>query len=680
MSSAPIAEPVRRVDVPPHAPHESLVQREWLVTNGLGGYASGTLGGAPTRRYHGLLVAALPNPAGRAMMLNYLGEQLRRRDGSRVDLGWAAPTFSTGATLPLIAFALELGLPVWTFSDGKLTVERRVFLAYRYNTTVIAYRLLAGEPVRIELRPALQFRGHDDPVSTALPEAYALQAFGPRIEVLAPAPYPSLRLHVDAPRSSFVVEPRQTPDLAYAIEASRGYEARGQLYSPGRFRAELTTTVGVALVASTEEWPTIAILSPGEILAAETERRHRLIASAVPRARTGALAELVLAADQFVFRPVGRRADHVRARAAGDEACSVIAGYHWFTDWGRDTMISLEGLTLITGRFAEAGAILRTFAHHVHDGLVPNLFPEGESQGRYHTADATLWFFHAIDRYLRATSDQITLQQLLPILRTIIDAHLRGTSFGIGVDPADGLLRQGAPGYQLTWMDAKCGDWVVTPRRGKAVEINALWYNALCLMTGWLQRAGDAPAAAAMAGHAEAARASFAHRFWNPATGYLFDVVDGEQGDDPACRPNQLFALSLPNPILDPSRWAAVLAAVEQQLVTPFGLRSLSPRDPAFKPSYDGDLRSRDAAYHQGTVWSWLVGAYVDARLRVRPDDVAGARACLDGLIDHLGEACIGEISEVFDANPPFLPRGCIAQAWGVAELLRALVMTGGSA
>ena len=251
MSITTLPEPVRRVDVPPHAPPETLVSREWLVTNGLGGYASGTLGGTPTRRYHGLLVAALPNPAGRAMMLNYLGEQLRRRDGSRADLGWAAPTFATGATLPLVAFRLELGLPVWTFSDGKHTLERRVFLAYRYNTTVVTYRLLAGEPVRLELRPALQFRGHDDPVSTVLPEAYALQAVGPRIEVLAPEPYPSLRLHLDGPRNSFVIEPRQTPDLAYAIEASRGYEARGQLYSPGRFRAELSATAGVALVGAT---------------------------------------------------------------------------------------------------------------------------------------------------------------------------------------------------------------------------------------------------------------------------------------------------------------------------------------------------------------------------------------------------------------------------------------------
>jgi predicted glycogen debranching enzyme len=666
----------RAIEVPPRAAPETLSTREWLVTNGLGGYASGTVGGIPTRRYHGILIAALPNPAGRVMMLNYLGEQIRFADQVRVDLGWAEPSFAAGASLPLTGFRLELGLPVWTFASARITIERRLVIAYRYNTVIVMYRLIAGEPVRLELRPALHVRGHDEPLSRALPDAYELRALGARIEVSTPEPYPGLRFHIEAPRTSFVIEPQRTLYHAYTIEEARGYAARGQLYSPGRFRTHLTAA-GVAFVASTESWETIMTLSANDVFVAETQRRHRLIASAVPRARQGAAAELVLAADQFIFRPVGRRADHVHARASGDETCSVIAGYHWFTDWGRDTMISLEGLTLVTGRIAEAGSILRTFAHHVRDGLVPNMFPEGESQGLYHTADATLWFFHAIDRYLRASNDETTLVQLLPVLRMIIDRHLAGTLFGIGVDPADGLLRQGAPGYQLTWMDARCGDWVVTPRRGKAVEINALWYNALCLMASWLERAGDATTAARLAAHAELAKASFARRFWNPATGHLFDVVDGEHGDDPACRPNQIFALSLPNPILDQARWAAVLQAVEQQLVTPYGLRSLAPIDPAFKPTYDGDLRNRDAAYHQGTVWSWLVGAYIDARLRVRPDDIAGARACLEPLIGHLGEACIGSISEIFDAIAPFTARGCIAQAWGVAELLRALVITG---
>jgi predicted glycogen debranching enzyme len=366
----------------------------------------------------------------------------------------------------------------------------------------------------------------------------------------------------------------------------------------------------------------------------------------------------------------------VRARIAGHEAWTVIAGYHWFTDWGRDTMISLEGLTLATGRIAEAGAILRMFAHHIRDGLVPNMFPEGANEGLYHTADATLWFFHAIDRYVRASGDLRLRNQLLPALVEIIDHHQRGTRFGIQVDPRDGLLAQGAPGYQLTWMDAKAGDWVVTPRRGKAVEINALWYNALRLMQYWLADAGDAAGAERMQAAAERCFAAFNRRFWDPERGQLFDVVDGEHGDDPACRPNQLFAISLPHPVLAPAFHRAVVETVARELVTPLGLRSLSPRHPDFKPNYHGDLVTRDAAYHQGTVWSWLIGPYIDAVLRVFPDGHRMARQALDGLIGHLGENCIGYVSEVFDAQAPFTPGGCVAQAWGVAELLRCLLVT----
>jgi predicted glycogen debranching enzyme len=462
----------------------------------------------------------------------------------------------------------------------------------------------------------------------------------------------------------------------YSTEASRGYEARGRLFSPGRFRAELVSGGSVSLFVSTESWDTILTMNCEETVAAERERRRRLLDAAVATARTGPAAELVLAADQFVIKPAGRREDHIRARAAGDEAWTVIAGYHWFTDWGRDTMISLEGLTLATGRTHQAGSILRMFAQHVRDGLVPNMFPEGENEGLYHTADATMWFFHALDRYLCTSGDHRTLMQLLPILRDIVDHHLKGTRFGIRVDPDDGLLHQGAQGYQLTWMDAKVGDWVVTPRRGKAVEINALWYNALRLMTDWCSRTGDTDAARQMNEAAERAYTSFNRRFWNESTGYLFDVVDGEHGNDPACRPNQLFAISLTNPVLDPKRWKPVLDVVTRDLLTPVGLRSLAPYHPDFKPTYHGDLLTRDAAYHQGTVWSWLIGPYVDAYLRVHPGDNAGARRALDGLVAHLGDACIGTISEVFDAEAPFTAGGCAAQAWGVAELLRCLIRT----
>ena len=677
------ADPVRHVAVPPAGPDEVLYRREWLVCNGLGGYASGTIGGAPTRRYHGYLIAALPNPAGRVMMLNSLTERVRLADGTRADLGWVGPTFAAALPngnadrlIPVVDFQVELGLPVWRYAGLGVAIERRVVVSYSHNTTILIYRLLDGGPLRLEVRPALQFRGHDEPVSTAIPEAYALHAVGAQIELTAPSPLPPLRLQFSGPRTSFVIEPMAVPDIAYATEESRGYASRGKLYSPGRFRADLVAGGETALVASTEPWETILPISASDALAAELERRHRLLDAAPPAARRGPAAELVLAADQFVIRPAGRHEDHVRARIAGDEAWTVIAGYHWFTDWGRDTMISLEGLTLATGRTAEAASILRMFAHHIQDGLVPNMFPEGANEGLYHTADATLWFFHAIDRYVAASGDRRTLAQLLPALVDIVDHHLRGTRFGIRVDPDDGLLTQGAPGYQLTWMDAKAGDWVVTPRRGKAVEINALWYNALRLLQGWLTEAGDAAAAERMQRAAERAHAAFNRRFWNAERGHLNDVVDGEHGDDPACRPNQLFAISLPHPVLDPGYFAPVLDAVERELVTPVGLRSLSPRHPDYKQTYRGDLVTRDGAYHQGTVWSWLIGPYVDAVLRVDPGDLARARRALDGLIAHLGENCIGFVGEVFDAEPPYMPGGCVAQAWGVAELLRCLLVT----
>jgi len=661
------ADPVRHVNAEP--------RQEWLVCNALGGYASGTIFGVPTRRYHGYLIAALPNPAGRVMMLNSLAVQLKLRD-RRADVGWVPPNMSAGEALELVEFSLECGLPVWRYRGLGVTIEKRVVVSHGHNTVMLEYRMLEGGPVRLELRPSLQFRGHDEPVSTQVPEAYPLTAFGSRIELAAPAPLPALKLHLAGRRTSFVIEPMSVPDLGYSIEESRGYASKGQLYSPGRFRADLQAGGSAALFASTEAWDTLLTMSAPETRGAEIERRRRLLDAAAPAARTGAAAELVLAADQFVIQPAGRKEDHVRARAAGDEAWTVIAGYHWFTDWGRDTMISLEGLTLCTGRHAEAGSILRMFSHHVRDGLVPNMFPEGANEGLYHTADATLWFFHAIDRYLRVTNDRRTLIQMLPMLRDIIDHHMRGTRFGIHVDPNDGLLVQGAQGYQLTWMDAKAGDWVVTPRRGKAVEINALWYNALRLVSDWFGRTGDREGADHMRACADRTLESFNRRFWNERTGCLYDVVDGEHGDDPSIRPNQLFAISLPNPVLDPARWPAVLDVVERDLLTPAGLRSLSPRNPDFKPTYRGDLLTRDGAYHQGTVWSWLIGPYVDAVLRVRQDHAAARRA-LDGLIAHLGQNCIGYISEVFDAEAPFTPGGCVAQAWGVAEVLRCLVNLG---
>jgi len=663
-----------------HQPWADLLAKEWLVTNGLGGYASGTVCGVPTRRFHGLLVAALPAPLGRTMMLNHVAEEVYLPDGSCHRLG-GEEREETSAPLPgtqyLKEFRLDAGIPVWVYAVGPALIEKRLVLPYRQNTVHVHYRVSRGDGVRLHLRPQLHIRPHEAPVDQPIKEPYVLTVVDKRFEVAAGPHMPSLRLCVQGVDSTFTSDPRSTPELLFRVEESRGYDSRGTLWSPGFFAIALRAGEEVTLAASTERWESVLALDPAEILQFEHARRHFLIDCARVPDDDVTAAELVVAADQFVITPVGRVQDLARARAVGDDVRTVIAGYHWFTDWGRDTMISLEGLTLVTGRHAEAGWILRTFAHYVRDGLIPNLFPEGENQGLYHTADATLWFFHAIGRYVLATGDRGTLKVVLPILLDIVDKQVAGTRFGIGVDPADGLLRQGQEGYQLTWMDAKVDGWVVTPRRGKAVEINALWYNALRLLQAWLGEEGRADDARRIALLAERAQKSFNARFWYQEGGYLYDVVDAEGGgDDHACRPNQVFAISLDHPVLARERWAAVMDVVQKRLLTPVGLRSLAPGHPDYKPKYYGDLRARDAAYHQGTVWAWLIGPFVDAWLKLHPGDTARARGFLQGFLPHLGDACIGSISEIFDAEEPYTPRGCVAQAWSVAEVLRCWVKT----
>jgi len=673
---------VRKVDLSQAQPEgaREMLRREWLITNGLGGYASGTVSGVVSRRYHGLLVAALPAPLGRVVMLNHLAEFVRLPDGQRAQIGGEELRDAedpSGVHHFVREFRLEDGVPTWRFGIGDCTIEKRILLLHGQNTIFVSYSLLSGQDsVSLELRPSVHFRPHERDVSAPIEDDYILSIHGRRYEIAASGSQFPLRLAVDDKRGTFTYEGGRQCEIAYQAEADRGYASNGVLWSAGFFTAELRPRRPATLIASTEPWETMLALKPDEAFAADAERRRRLIGAADPKARQGVGAELVLAADQFIITPAGRVEDAVRARASGDEVRTVIAGYHWFTDWGRDTMISLEGLTLTTGRQTEAGWILRTFAHYIRDGLIPNLFPEGKSEGLYHTADATLWFFHALDRYLEASGDRETLGILLPRLVDIAEHHLRGTRFGIAVDPSDGLLKQGAEGYQLTWMDAKVDGWVVTPRRGKAVEINALWHNALRLLAGWLREEKDDASAQPFADHAEKARQSFNRRFWNQERGYLYDVVDGEHGDDPALRPNQILAISLRHPALDEAHWRPVLEKVRAELLTPVGLRSLSPGHPDYKARYFGDLRARDAAYHQGTAWAWLIGPFIDAWLKVNPEDRAGARGFLQGLAAHLDEACIGSISEVFDAESPFTPRGCIAQAWSVAETLRCWVKT----
>ena len=659
-----------------HAAIDPHLTQEWLVTNGLGGYATGTVLGPILRRYHGLLIAALANPLGRFMMLHGLSERFRIPGKGAV---FAGPRDFVGSDhMPMVTpieFRVECGLPVWVYDLWGCRIEKRIFLPYKQNTTHIEYRYIAGTgAIRLGLRPGIHFRNHDAQVNSEVGAHYALNVRDFRLEISGGSELPVLRLKTE-PQTSFTYDPKAVT-IDYLSEKHRGYPSQGSLWSPGYFRTDLEPGSAIALIASTEAWEIVDALRHEEVVSSELMRRRELLA----KTSTGCgdiLQELVLAADQFLISPLGRREDAARARAAGHEPFTVIAGYPWFTDWGRDTMIGLEGLTLTVERHQEARWILHTFAHYVCDGLIPNLFPEGETQGLYHTADATLWFFHAISRYLHATNDRVTLRTILPKLHEIAKAHIHGTRFGIHVDPRDGLLAQGAEGYQLTWMDAKVGDWVVTPRRGKAVEINALWYNALCLLSQWSEEEEGLEFAAAYRECAQRARESFNKRFWNPSKGYLFDVIDGESGggepgDDPACRPNQLLAISLENPVLDRSRWAAVVDTATKVLLTPVGLRSLAPGEPDYKPQYYGDRRSRDAAYHQGSAWAWLIGPYVDALAKVYPERCS--LELLRGFESHLNQACVGSISEIFDAEEPHTPRGCIAQAWSVAEVLRCFV------
>jgi predicted glycogen debranching enzyme len=671
--------PLRRIAYRKSGPgsHQALLDQEWLVTNGLGGYASGSLAGVITRGFHGYLVAALPTPLGRIMMLNDLIERVDIPNGLSVQLSGEervnVPLKTHGAEY-LQEFRLDDGIPVWTFRLGEALLEKRVIMIHRQNTVHVSYRLTQGASMNLTLRPSINFRPHEAPVNAPLAGNYAFTVIEDTFEVSSQTNIPPLRLMLYGRNKSLTMDRTRFHEVVYRIEESRGYAARGDLWSPGYFSVQLTTDDPVSLVASAESWDAIRAVTPEYAISAETLRRKRLLTRASTVDKETASEELVLAADQFIIVPEGRGVDSLRARAAGDDVRSIIAGYPWFTDWGRDTMISLEGLTLTTGRHDEAGYILRTFAHYIRHGLIPNMFPEGRDQGLYHTADATLWFFHAIARYLAYSGDHLFLSQILPQLLEIVRCHLHGTDFGIAVDPQDGLLRQGAPGYQLTWMDAKVDDWVVTPRRGKAVEINALWYNALRFLAYWLRHDGQQQAADEIDQHAQQCYDSFQQRFWYAEGGYLYDVVDGEHGDDPSLRPNQLFAISLDFPVLAKEKWTPVMECVECELLTPVGLRTLSPRDKNYKPRYFGNLRDRDAAYHQGTVWPWLIGPYIDAWLKLHPDQLDRVYSFLSAFDERLTENAVGSIGEIFDAEPPYAHRGCVAQAWSVAEVLRSFV------
>lgn len=563
-------------------------------------------------------------------------------------------------------FMLDLGLPVWRHLLRDGVIEKTIFMPYRRNSVIAFYKSVGPErPLQLSFRPQFRFRQHEANFEGGDKLAFQCIAEGDHFTIAAgDLPPLTLRFSGDV---SFTPDADFTQTF-FAHDAARGNDPNAWWWCPGTFTCSLPPSGTIALMASTEDGEDFLSVDPFAALTEEKGRRERLI----EQGEQGLPSGLVLAADQFLITPQGRDAHRQPAAARGDELRAVVAGYHWFTDWGRDTMIALEGLTAPTRRLDEARWILRSFADYVRDGLVPNFFPDGKDDGVYHTADATLWYFHALSRYLGHTDDRQTLELVLPKLAEIADHHLAGTKFGIGVDPADHLLVQGQEGFQLTWMDAKVDDWVVTPRRGKAVEINALWYNAMCLLADWMEISGDEVAAARWRKESSMMKESFNRRFWNEQKQCLFDVVDGEAGNDDAIRPNQIFALSLDHPVLDAKFAQPVMTVVTDELLTPFGLRTLSPAHADYQRQYFGNLRARDAAYHQGTVWPWLLGHFIDAWLHTYPDRIDEAAEFLPPLLDHAANHAAGSVHEIFDAAEPFTPRGCIAQAWSVAELLRA--------
>ncbi|HSM58330.1 MAG TPA: amylo-alpha-1,6-glucosidase [Candidatus Sulfomarinibacteraceae bacterium] len=639
---------------------EAAEAREWLVTNGVGGFAMGTVGGLLTRRYHGLLIAAFAPPLGRTLLLAKLDEDVKY-DGQQYDLSvnrWAGGAVEQDGIRHLERFHLEGTTPVWTYAVADALLEKRVWMELGANTTYVQYRLRRGSgPLELYAKALVNYRDYHQ--TTILnewqPEIEAVEN-GLRIALFEEA----RPLYLLSRAGQVWPDYTWYEDYFLSLEEYRGQnDVVEDHVHVGVFGHVLQPGESFTLVASTEAAPDL----DGAMAYRRRAHHERSLLAYAARTPTPAPAQLVLAADQFLVR---------RDTPQGPDGCTVIAGYPWFSDWGRDTMIALPGLTLGTGRPQLAARILKTYAHFVDRGILPNRFPDQGETPEYNTVDATLWYFEAIRAYLQHTDDDALLQTLFSVLEEIVEWHRRGTRYNIHLDESDGLLYAGAEGVQLTWMDAKVEEWVVTPRAGKAVEVNALWYNALRNMADFARRLGrDAERYEALA---QMAQVGF-QRFWSDELGYCYDVLDGPSGKDGALRPNQIFAVSLPHSPLRPAQQKAVVDVCARRLLTSFGLRTLAPDAEAYIGSYGGDQEQRDAAYHQGTVWSWLMGPFVTAHLRVYGDRPL-ARSFLAPLMQHLMDAGVGSVSEIFDGDAPFHPRGCTAQAWGVAELIRAWQLT----
>ena len=637
---------------------DAALRREWLETNGIGGFASGTINGCNTRRYHGLLVAATQPPVGRLVLLSKFEETLMV-NGCAYELGtnrYPGTVHPRGFQF-LNQFRLN-PCPTFTFTVDGVEIEKTLFIVQGENTTIIEYHLknaTEAATVKLELRPLIAFRDYH---SLTHENGAINSRVDQKSQLISVSPYQGLpTLYLANNAQEVESTGNWYRNFEYDAERERGLDFQEDLFSPSVLRFDLNSTRKATVIASTE---------PHDVKSAE-EYRLREISRRRENAQRSPVDDdfinsLTAAADQYIV-------------SRGDQK-SVIAGYHWFSDWGRDTMIALPGLTLPTGRNDVARSVLRTFAQHVDQGMLPNRFPDAGETPEYNTVDATLWFFEAVRAYLAYTGDLAFVQkELYAVLTDIINWHVRGTRFGIKLDSA-GLLNSGEAGVQLTWMDAKVGDWVVTPRRGKPVEIQALWYNAVCIMEELAASIGDESAKKRYNNMAALTKWSFNRLLWNENGGYLYDVVNGAP-PDASIRPNQIFAVSLPHSMLSPDRAKQIVSTVEQHLLTPYGLRSLAPSDPHYRGRYTGDGASRDGAYHQGTVWPWLMGPFITAYIKVNGGSEAArqeAELWLTPLKEHLSDAGLGHISEIFEADAPHRPVGCIAQAWSVAEILRATV------
>jgi predicted glycogen debranching enzyme len=639
--------------------------REWLVTNGIGGYAYGTVAGHQTRSYHGLLIAALQPPLGRTLLLAKLDETARygSRQFELFTNRWADGTMAPNGYRNIERFHLEGTTPVWTFALDDALLEKRVFMQSGANTTYILYRLVrASAPVELSIKALADYCGEHCVTSASNPPM-DVTPVDRGLKVVASEGRTPFYLLSDSATARPGRDWYRNFDLA--VERARGLPDRTDHFFAGQFWATILPGGSLTIVASTQANPSLN----GEVVFAKRQGESRALldrfyaANAGPSTRSStSVQQLVLAADQFIgARP---------AEGVGD-AKTILAGYPWFGDWGRDTMVALPGLCLATGRPWLARNILRTYSRFVSEGMLPNVLPRNEEAPLYNSVDATLWFFEAARQYFDTTGDIGLLHELFPVLAGILEAYTRGARYHIHVDPADGLLFAGEPGAQLTWMDAKIGDHVVTPRIGKPVEVNALWLNAAATMGRFARTLGRP--ASRYDSIADRARAGFA-RFWNPARQFCFDVIDDpaiSDGNDGALRPNQIFAVSLPESALSPDQQHAVVDVCARELLTSFGLRSLGRSEGGYRGRYEGPQQERDEAYHQGTVWGWLLGSFVLAHLRVHQAPEV-ALSFLDPMFHHLAAAGLGTASEIFDGDAPFTPRGCIAQAWTVGETLRA--------